>query len=185
MIEEVLVDLNSKMQKSVDGLAQELTTIRTGRANPALIENIAVDYHGTPVPIQQIASLSTPEANLIIIQPWDRTSVHNIEKAILKADIGLNPTSDGNVIRVVIPPLSEERRIKLAKSVARKVEERRVALRNIRRDSIAKLKELEKNKEISQDELKINIKKVDGLSDAFIDKANSIGLNKEREIKEI
>jgi len=185
MIEEVLTDLNSKMQKAVDGLVQELTTIRTGRANPALIENIAVDYHGAPVPIQQIASLSTPEASLIVIQPWDRTSVRSIEKAILKADIGLNPMNDGNIIRVLIPPLSEERRIKLAKSVSQKVEERRVALRNIRRDSIAKLKGLEKNKEISQDELKTSIKKIDGISNSFIDKANSIGLNKEREVKEI
>ncbi|MCK4353700.1 MAG: ribosome recycling factor [Dehalococcoidia bacterium] len=185
MINEVLIELNAKMQKAVDGLARELATIRTGRANPALVENITADYHGAPVPIHQIASVSTPEANLIVIQPWDRTSLRNIEKAILKADIGLNPLNDGNVLRVVIPPPNEERRIKLAKSVSKKVEERRVVLRNIRRDGIAKLKEMEKSKEVSQDELKNAIKQVDDISNVFVDKANDIGQNKEKEIREI
>ncbi len=185
MVSEVFIELNSKMQKAVDALARELTTIRTGRANPALVENITVDYHGALVPMQQIATISTPEVNLIVIQPWERASLRNIEKAILKADIGLNPLNDGNIIRVVIPPLSEERRIKLARSVSKKVEERRIVLRNIRRDSIGKLREMEKNKEISQDELKNAIKQVDEVSSSFIDKANDIGQNKEKEIKEI
>ncbi len=185
MISEVLIELNTKMQRAVDGLARELATIRTGRANPALVENITVDYHGTLVPIHQIATVSAPEVNLIIIQPWDRTLLRSIEKAILKADIGLNPLNDGSIIRVIIPPLSEERRLKLARAVSKKVEERRVVLRNIRRDGIGKLREMEKSKEISQDELKNTIKQVDEISSSFIDKANDIGQNKEKEIKEI
>jgi len=184
MVEEILIELNSKMQKAVDGLARELATIRTGRATPTLVENIMVDYHGALIPTYQIATLSVPEANLIVIQPWDRTSLRNIEKAILKADIGLNPLNDSNIIRVVIPPLSEERRIKLAKSVSKRVEERRVVLRNIRRESIAKLRQMEKNKEISQDELENSIKQVDKISESFIDKANEIGQKKEKEIRE-
>ncbi len=185
MMNEVLIELNSKMQKAIDGLAHELATIRTGRANPALVENITVDYHGTLIPIQQIATVSTPEISLIVIQPWDRTSLSSIEKAILKSDIGLNPLNDGNIIRVTIPSLNEERRIKLAKLVSKKVEERRIILRNIRRDSIAKLREMEKNKEISQDELKNAIKRVDEINSSFINKANDIGQSKEKEIKEI
>ena len=185
MVSEVLIELNSKMQKAVDVLARELITIRTGRANPTLVENIMIDYHGTLVSMQQIATISAPEVNLIVIQPWERTSLRNIEKAILKADIGLNPLNDGNIIRVVVPPLSEERRTKLARLVSKKVEERRIALRNIRRDSIGKLREMEKNKEISQDELKNAIKRVDDVCSGFIDKANNIGQNKEKEVKEI
>ena len=184
MVEEILIKLNSEMQKAVDGLARELATIRTGRTAPTLVENITVDYHGALIPIHQIATISVPEANLIVIQPWDRTSLRNIEKAILKADIGLNPLNAGDIIRVVIPPLSEERRIKLAKSVSKRVEERRVVLRNIRRDGIAKLRQMEKNKEISQDELEDFIKQIDRISESFIDKANIIGQKKEKEIRE-
>ena len=184
MVEEILIELNSKMQKAVAGLARELVIIRTGRANPAIVENIMVDYHGALIPIHQIATISAPEANLIVIQPWDRTSLRNIEKAILKADIGLNPLNDSNVIRVVIPPLSEERRIKLAKLVSKRIEERRVVLRNIRRDSIAKLRQMEKSKEISQDKLEDSIKQVDKISESFINKANEIGQKKEKEIRE-
>ena len=154
MLDELFTELNSRMQKAVDGLARELATIRAGRANPALLDHIMVDYQGTSIPLYQLATISVPEANLIIIQPWDRTSLRDIEKAILTANIGLNPANDGTLIRVVIPPLSEERRRELVKVVSKKVEERRIALRNIRRDGIEKLREWEKNKEISEDELK-------------------------------
>jgi len=185
MADDIFSELNSRMQKVVDGLAGELATIRTGRATPALVDNIMVDYHGIPTPLRQIATISIPEANLIIIQPWDRTSLRSIERAILKADIGLNPLNDGNVIRVVIPPLSEERRIELAKLVSKRVEERRVMLRNIRRDCIGKLREMEKNKEMSQDKLENAITQVDEISDNFIDKVSQIGQDKEKEIKEV
>ena len=173
------------MQKAIDGLARELATIRAGRATPALLDNIMVNYQGTSIPLYQLATISIPEANLIIIQPWDRTSLRDIEKAILTANIGLNPANDGNIIRVVIPPLNEERRKELVKLVSRKVEERRIAIRNIRRDGIEKLRELEKNKEISQDELTSNAKKVDQLTEVCVDKVSELGQNKENEIQEI
>ena len=185
MLDELLAELNSRMQKATDGLARELATLRAGRATTALLDNIMVDYQGTSVPLYQLATMSIPEANLIIIQPWDRTSLRDIERAILTANIGLNPANDGNVIRVVIPPLSEERRKELVKLVSRKVEERRIAIRNIRRDGIEKLREMEKNKEISQDELKNNTKKIDQLTEACIDKVSELGQSKEREIQEI
>jgi ribosome recycling factor len=185
MLDELLTELNSRMQKAVDGLAKELATIRAGRATPALLDNIMVDYQGTSVPIYQLATMSIPEANLIIIQPWDRTSLRGIERAILTANIGINPANDGNVIRVVIPPLSEERRKELVKLVSRKTEERRIAIRNIRRDGIEKLREMEKNKEISEDELKNNSKKIDQLTEACVDRVSELGQSKEREIQEI
>ncbi len=185
MLDELLAELNSRMQKATDGLARELATLRAGRATTALLDNIMVDYQGTSVPLYQLATMSIPEANLIIIQPWDHTSLRDIERAILTANIGLNPANDGSVIRVVIPPLSEERRKELVKLVSRKVEERRIAIRNIRRDGIEKLREMEKNKEISQDELKNNTKKIDQLTEACIDKVSELGQSKEREIQEI
>jgi ribosome recycling factor len=185
MLNEVLAELNSRMQKAVDGLAKELATIRAGRATPTLLDGIMVDYHGTPLPLHQLATMSIPEANLIIIQPWDRTSLRDIERAILMANIGLNPANDGNVIRVIIPPLSEERRKELVKFVSKKVEERRVAIRNIRRDGIEKLRAMERNKEISQDELKNHLRKIDLLTEAFVAKASELGQSKEQEIREI
>jgi ribosome recycling factor len=185
MLDELFTELNSRMQKAIDGLAKELATIRAGRATPALLDGIMVDYQGTSVSLYQLASISVPEANLIIIQPWDRTSLRGIERAILTANIGLNPANDGNVIRVVIPPLSEERRKELVKLVSRKTEERRIAIRNIRRDGIEKLREMEKNKEISEDELKNNSKKIDQLTEACVDRVSELGQSKEREIQEI
>jgi ribosome recycling factor len=185
MLDELFAELNSRMQKAVDGLARELATIRAGRATPALLDNIVVDYQGTSLPLYQLATLSIPEANLIIIQPWDRTSLRDIERAILTANIGLNPANDGNIIRVVIPPLSEERRKELVKFVSKKVEERRIAIRNIRRDGIEKLREMEKNKEISEDELKNNTKKIDQLTEVCVGKVSELGENKEKEIREI
>ena len=185
MLDELLTELNSRMQKTMDGLARELATLRAGRATPALLDNITVDYHGAPTSLRQLASMSIPEANLIIIQPWDRTSLRDIEKAILTANIGLNPANDGNVIRVVIPPLSEERRKELVKFVSRIVEERRVAIRNIRRDGIEKLREMAKNKEISEDQLKNNIKKIDQLTEVCVDRVSELGQSKEKEIQEV
>jgi ribosome recycling factor len=185
MLDELLAELNSRMRKAVDGLARELATIRAGRATTALLDNIMVDYQGTSVPLYQLATMSIPEANLIIIQPWDRTSLRDIERAILTANVGLNPANDGNLIRVIIPPLNEERRKELVKVVSRKVEERRIAIRNVRRDGIEKLREMEKNKEISEDELKNNAKKIDQLTEACVDRVSELGQSKEREIREI
>jgi ribosome recycling factor len=185
MLDELFADLNSRMQKAVDGLARELATIRAGRATPALLDNVVVEYQGTTLPLQQLATMSVPDANLIIIQPWDRTSLRDIEKAILTANIGLNPANDGNVIRVVIPPLSEERRKELVKFVSKKVEERRIAIRNIRRDGIEKLRQMEKDKDISEDELKNSSKKIDQLTEASIENVGAVGQGKEKEILEI
>jgi ribosome recycling factor len=185
MLDELFAELNSRMQKAVDGLAKEFATIRAGRATPALLDNIVVDYQGTTMPLYQLATLSVPEANLIIIQPWDRTSLRDIERAILTANIGLNPANDGNIIRVIIPPLSEERRKELVKFVSRKVEERRIAIRNIRRDGIEKLREMAKNKDISEDELKNNTKKIDQLTETCVDRVTELGERKEGEIREI
>jgi ribosome recycling factor len=185
MVDELFAELNSRMQKAVDGLAKELATLRAGRATPALLDHITVNYQGTTIPLRQLATISVPEANLIIIQPWDRTSLRDIERAILAANIGLNPTNDGNVIRAVVPPLSEERRKELVKFVAKQVEERRIAVRNIRRDGIEKLREMEKSKEISEDELKNSTKKIDQLTEASVDRVSEVGKRKEEEVLEI
>src|SRR4030043_1088601 len=182
MLDEVFAELNSRMQKATDGLAKELATLRAGRATPALLDHILVDYQDTTIPLQQLATISIPEANLIIIQPWDRTSLRAIERAILTANIGLNPANDGNVVRVIIPPLSEERRKELVKFVSKQVEERRIAIRNIRRDGIEKLREMERDREISEDELKSNARKIDELTDACGGKVSELGQRKEKEI---
>jgi len=173
------------MQKIVDTLAREFATIRTGRANPALLDNVMVEYQGEALPLIQLANITTPEVNLIVIQPWDRSSIKAIEKAILKSNLGATPSSDGNLIRIAIPPLSEERRAELAKLLAGKVENHRVMIRNVRRDSIAKLKKMEKDKEISEDELKSATKQVEQVTEAFISNVNQLAADKEKEIKEI
>jgi len=185
MVDELFAELNSRMLKATDGLAKELATLRAGRATPALLDHVMVDYQGASIPLHQLATISIPEANLMVIQPWDRTSLRGIERAILTANIGLNPANDGNVLRVIIPPLSEERRKELVKFVSRKVEERRIAIRNIRRDGIEKLREMKENKEISEDELKNNTRKIDQLTDACVGKVNELGQRKEKEIQEI
>ena len=185
MIDEVLKETNSKMQKSENTLVQELSTIRTGRASPALVEHIKVDYHGVPTPINQMGSITTPEAKMILIQPWDRSIIRNIEKAILKSDLGLNPITDSQVIRIVIPALTEERRRELIKAVQKRVEDTKVALRNIRRESIDTLRQSEKNKEISQDQCTRAIDQIQQLIDKFTENVTNIGQTKEAEIMEI
>ena len=185
MIERVVGDTDGKMQRAADALSRDLAAIRTGRATPALVEHIRVDYHGVPTLINQIASISIPEAKMIVIQPWDRTSIHSIEKAILKSDLGLNPTSDSTVIRITIPPLTEERRKDLIKVVRKRLEEARITLRNLRRDGIEKLRKAEKDKEISQDQSKRASEQLQKLTDNFIERVNKTGQDKETEIMEV
>ena len=185
MAESIIGEIQGKMEKTVSGLSTQLLTIRTGRASPALIENIQVEYHEVMTPIQQIASIVVSESNLLVIRPWERGSIREIEKAILKADIGLNPSNDGTVVRVIIPHLSAERRVELAKLVSKRVEERHITLRNERRAAVAKLREQEKNKEISQDQMVHYTKVIDSLCAGFIDQVDKIGLDKEKEIKEL
>jgi len=185
MISDILWNIEEKMVKSVEVLKIELATIRTGRATPALIEHIKVDYAGIPTPLNQISGISVPEARLLVIQPWDRSSINNIEKAILKSDLGLNPTSDGNLIRINIPPITEERRQELIKVVRKRVEEGRVAIRNLRREAMEELKQLEKHKDISQDEEKRALDQLQKLTDNFIAQAEQTGRDKEAELAEV
>src|SRR5215472_789981 len=154
MVDDLFGDAERRMQKAVEALKQDLATLRTGRASSALIERISVDYYGTPTPINQVASISVPEARLLVIQPWDRKLLTDIEKAIQKSDLGINPSSDGLVIRLAIPPLNEERRRELVKTLHKKLDEHKVAIRNVRRDAHDKMRDREKKKEISEDELK-------------------------------
>jgi ribosome recycling factor len=185
MISRILWNIEEKMEKSAEGLKMELATIRTGHATPALIERIKVEYAGVPTPLNQIAGISAPEVRLLVIQPWDRGCIHDIEKAILKSDLGLNPTSDGNLIRINVPPLTEERRQELIKVVRKRVEERRIAIRNLRREAMEELKRLEKNKDISQDEDKRALDQLQKLTDSFIAQTDQIGRDKETELAEV
>lgn len=185
MIENIIAEINAKMQKAAEALSRDLATIRTGRASPALVEHIKADYHGVLTPINQLASISIPDAKMILIQPWDNTSIKGIEKAILTSDLGLNPISDSRVLRIPIPPLTEERRRELTKSVHKRMEEGRIELRNLRREGIDKLRQSEKNKEISQDQSARVAEQLQKLTDGFIDKVNAIGQFKEKEIMEV
>ena len=185
MVSHSLWNIEEKMRTSIEVLKRELATIRTGHATPALIDHIKVDYAGVPTPLNQIAGISAPEARLLVIQPWDRGSIRSIEKAILKSDLGLTPTSDGSVIRLNIPPVTEERRQELIRVVRKRVEERKIVMRNLRREAMDELKGLEKNKDISQDELKRALDQLQKLTDSFIADANQIGRDKEVELIEV
>jgi len=185
MTDQVLRNIEEKMEKTVDGLKKELVTIRTGRATPSLIEHIKVEYSGVPTPLNQVASISAPEVRLLVIQPWDKSIIRNIEKAFLTSDLRLNPVSDGNVIRINIPPLSEERRQELIKVVRRRVEERRIAIRNLRREAMDELKELEKKRDISQDEHKHALNQLQKLTDSFVGDTDQIGRDKETELMQV
>ena len=150
--EDIVKESQRRMSQAVEFLKRGLDTIRTGRATPSLVENILIDYYGTPTPLKQLASLSAPDAQLILVQPYDRSSIKEIEKAILNSSMGFNPANDGNIVRIPIPPLSQDRRKELAKLVGKMVEESKIAVRNVRRDGIEKLKNLQRNKSISEDE---------------------------------
>ena len=185
MAGNILRNIEDRMKASIGAFKNDLVTIRTGHASPALIEHIKVDYAGVPTPLNQLASISAPEARLLVIHPWDRSSAGNISKAIMKSELGLNPSSDGNVIRISIPPLSEERRQELIKVVRKRVEDRRVAVRNLRHEGMNELKGLEKSKGISQDELKRALDQLQKLTDSFISDIEQIGRDKETELMEV
>jgi len=185
MVSDTLLTVEERMRTSVAGLKKELATIRTGHASPTLIEHIKVEYAGVPTLLNQLASISAPEARLLVIQPWDRSSIRSIEKAILTSDLGLNPSSDGNVIRISIPQLSEERRQELIKVVRKRIEERRIAVRNLRHEAMNELKGLEKDKEISQDEHKRALNQLQKLTDSFMLDIEQIGRDKEVELMEV
>jgi ribosome recycling factor len=171
-----------KMKKSIEAIQKELTSIRTGHASPTLIEHLRVDYAGTVLPLNQLASITAPQANLLVVQPWDKGSMSSIEKAIQKSELGLNPINDGRVIRITIPSLNEERRQELLKIVHRRIEEGKVAIRNERRDALEKLKAQEKEKEISQDEHKLLQSQLQKITDAYTVNMENIGKDKEKEV---
>jgi len=185
MVNDIFSDAERRMQKAVEVLKQDLAVIRTGRASPALIERISVDYYGAPTPINQVASITVPESRLLVIQPWDRKLLTDIEKAIQKSDLGINPNNDGQVIRLAIPPLNEERRRDMVKMVHKKLDEHKVAIRNIRRDAQDKLRDREKKKEISSDELRSSTERLQKLTDRYIDEMDKVGKAKEHEILEV
>ena len=185
MVDDLFGDAERRMQKAVEALKQDITSIRTGRASSALIERITVDYYGTPTPINQVASISIPEARLLVIQPWDRKMLIDIEKAIQKSDLGINPNNDGQVIRLAIPPLNEERRRDMVKTLHKKLDEHKVAIRNVRRDAQDKLRDREKKKEVSEDELKRSTERLQKLTDRYIDEMDKVGKTKELEILEV
>ncbi len=184
-MEAAIKDATGKMSRSIEAFRTELGKVRTGRASFTLLEGIRVDYYGTPTPLQQVGTLSVPESRLITITPWDPKVIGPIEKAIQASGLGLNPSSDGKTVRIPIPPLTEERRKELVKLVRKMAEDARVAVRNIRREGIEKLKEKEKKKEISEDDLKRGQEKVQKETDVFIRKIDDILKSKEQEIMEV
>jgi len=181
----LLADLDlveDNMRTSIEVLKKELATLRTGRATPSLLEKIMVTYYGTPTPVNQVANISVPEARLLVIQPWERQLLPEIERAILKSDLGINPTSDGSVIRLVIPQLTQERRVELVKTAKKRAEEGRVAVRNIRREANDQFKKQQKEGKISEDEMFRLQEKVQKLTDKYIKEIDQLVSNKEKEI---
>lgn len=185
MIDELHEEMKASMQKSVEALQKDLKRIRTGRASLALLDGIMVDYYGAPTPINQLATLSIPEPRQIIIQPWDSQAVQDIEKALLKSELGLTPMNDGKIIRIVLPPLTAERRKELVKVVKKMGEEFKVQIRNHRRDANDMLKEMKKDKEISEDEQHKAQDQVQKTTDSFVTKIDGVMAEKEEEIMEI
>lgn len=185
MIEETHADAEQRMGKAVDALKRELATVRTGRANPVLLEHLRVDYYGTPTPLQQLATVMVPEARMLTIQPWDKGSMEAIEKAIQRSDLGLTPSNDGTIIRLVIPQLTEDRRKEMVRIVHKKIEDGRIAIRNVRRDAHEMLRDLQREKEISEDDEKRAQEQLQKITDHFVGRADGIGSEKEQELLEV
>ena len=181
-MQEHLKLYEDKMEKSLDVLLDEYASIRAGRANPHVLDRLRIDYYGTPTPIQQVGNVTVPEARMIVIQPWEKSLLKEIEKAILVSDLGINPTNDGNVIRLVFPELTEERRKDLAKDVKKKGEGAKVAVRNIRRDDMDSIKKMEKAGDISEDDLKQGEEKIQKITDKMIEKVDKAIETKTKEI---
>lgn len=185
MTADLFEDAERRMQKAIEALKQDVNAIRAGRASSSLVDRITIEYYGAPTPLNQVASVSTPEARLLVIQPWDRKLLADIEKAIQKSDLGINPNNDGQVIRLNIPPMSEERRRDLVKTLHKKLDEHKVAIRNVRRDIQDKLRDREKKKEVSEDELKRSTERLQKLTDRYVDEMDKVGKAKESEILEV
>ena len=182
---DVIKETKPRMDAAIDDVRRKLATVRTGRAAVSLLDNIQVDYYGTPTPLNQMASVHAPEPQMLTVQPWDQTQVANVEKAIRAADLGLNPSNDGKLVRIPIPPLTEERRKQLARQVHEIAEEHRTAIRNIRRDENDKLKKMLKDKSISEDAERDGLDEVQKLTDSFISRIDELSKSKEHEIMSI
>ncbi|WP_449540038.1 ribosome recycling factor [Ferdinandcohnia sp. Marseille-Q9671] len=185
MANNTINQVKDKMSKAIQALSRELASVRAGRANPALLDKVTVDYYGAPTPLNQLGSINVPEARMLVIQPYDKSVLGDMEKAIQKADLGLNPTNDGSIIRISIPALTEERRRELVKLVKKYAEESKVAIRNVRRDGNDDLKKLEKNGEITEDELRSLTEDIQKLTDESIAKIDAVAKEKEKEIMEV
>ncbi len=185
MIDEILSEARTAMNKAVKSLKREMAKVRTGRASISLLDDVKVDYYGVPTPLNQVATLSVPEARLITVQPWEKNLIPDIEKAIFKADLGLTPSSDGQLIRLPVPALTEERRREMVKIIKRMAEDAKISVRNARRDANETLKMLEKEKEITEDDLKRSEKDVQQLTDEFVGTIDSVVQAKEQEVMEI
>lgn len=185
MIKDVLLETEDKMKKTIEVLRRDYSTLRAGRANPSILDRVTVDYYGTPTPINQLANVSAPEPRLLTVQPWDKSVVPAVEKAILKSDLGLNPSSDGSVIRILIPQLTQERRNELVKVIRKKAEETRVSIRNIRREVNEKVKALEKAKTATEDESKKAQDDIQKATDKYIKETDHVLEAKEKEIMEV
>ncbi len=182
---EQITNAQAKMEKCIASFEHELSAIRAGRATPAVLDKVLVDYYGTPTPVQQMAAVSISEARTLVITPWDLTQLKAIEKAILASDIGINPTNDGKALRLNFPQPTEERRKELAKSVKKYTEDAKVAIRNVRRDTLDKLKALKKNNEITEDDMKDLEKNIQKVTDKYVENADKISAEKEKEILSI
>jgi ribosome recycling factor len=185
MIKDALRETEGRMKKAIEALENDLRGIRTGRASPALVERVLVDYYGTPTPLNQLANISAPEPQMLAIRPYDPGSLRDIERAILSSDLGLTPNNDGQLIRLIIPPLNEERRLELVKVVGRRAEEAKVAVRNCRRDTLADLREFEKEKLISEDDFYRGRDELQELTGRYTELAEKVQERKEQEIREI
>ena len=185
MAADIFEDAERRMQKAVEALRQDLSSIRTGRASASLVERIQIDYYGAPTPINQVSQISVPEARLIVIQPYERKLLTDIEKAIQKSDLGINPNNDGQVIRLNIPPLNKEHHREIMKTLHKKLDEHKVTIRNIHQNAQDKLRDREKKKEISEDELKRSSERLQKLTDRYIDEMDKVGKSKELEILEV
>ena len=183
--DEVLSDADSRMSKSVEVLNRDLTSIRTGRATPALLENLVIDYYGVPTPLNQIAAVSAPEASLLMVQPWDRQALKDIEKSLQKSEMGFNPSNDGTIIRVPVPPLSQERRKEMVRVLKKKIEDGKVAVRNVRRDALEQLRSMERNKYLSQDDNRRAQDRLQKTTDACITLMDQVSAGKEAEIMQV
>ena len=183
--EEVLAEADSRMDKAVEFLGRDLGTLRTGRATPSLVENVSVDYYGAPTPLNQLATISVPEARLIVIQPYDRQSLQNIEKGLQRSDLGFNPSSDGSVIRIAVPPLSQDRRRDIVRQLKRKIEDAKVSVRNVRRDAVERLRAMERAKALSQDDNRRAQDRLQKTTDSHVGQLDQVSSAKEAEIMQV